>query len=472
MPRHIEALSAKPDTAERIAAEPDSAGPIGAGQVSGRPVPVRPAGTGPDTARPSGARTNGARLYNAELSSAWPHSAEPVHARSGSAGSNRAGTCSAELNRTRPNNSAPILSVQSLVKHYPVASQGLRRGRLVRAVDGISFDILEGETLGLVGESGCGKSTTAHMIASLVRPTSGAIRYGGKSTAEAKGSEQRALRREIQLVFQDPYASLNPRHRILAVLEEPLRVHRLGDQRTRRKQAEEMLELVGLDASFGRRYAHELSGGQRQRIGIARALMLQPRLIVADEPVSALDVSVQAQILNLLKEMQRKFSLTYLFVSHDLNVVHYMSDRVAVMYLGKIVEIAPVDRIYSSPLHPYTQGLLALIPGKRQESRGGRTASGSGAFSRPLLLGEGLSELPATKEDGPRTFSEETSELMAPRSETTNPTALTGEMPDPVSTPSGCAFHPRCPWAREGCRQAVPPLQEAGDGHYVRCFLP
>ncbi|MEK8128766.1 oligopeptide/dipeptide ABC transporter ATP-binding protein [Paenibacillus filicis] len=291
----------------------------------------------------------------------------------------------------------------------------------LHAVGGVSLDIQRGETLGVVGESGCGKSTLGQMASLMLQPSAGSIKFKGTALAVDRDGARGPARSQIQYVFQDPYASLNPRFTIGRLLEEPLAIQRKGTREERRRLAEHMLERIGLQASYAKRYPHELSGGQRQRVGIARALMLRPEFLVLDEPVSALDVSVQAQILNLLKELQEELSLTYLFISHDLNVVHYMSDRVAVMYLGRIVEIAEVDALYTKPLHPYTQALVASIPAE-------------------------------------------------PGSVPVAAAVIEGELPDPRHLPQGCAFRSRCLHAHERCGQQ-PGLVEVSSGRQVACHL-
>ncbi|SCW31310.1 peptide/nickel transport system ATP-binding protein [Paenibacillus tianmuensis] len=316
----------------------------------------------------------------------------------------------------------PLVAIDRLTKRYPAAAGFGKPKAWVNAVNGVSFNIRSGETLGLVGESGCGKSTTGQLLARLMEPTSGSIRFRGRELTTLRGREIREMRKHIQLIFQDPYASLNPRHTIGSILEEPLRVHRSGSLAERRQQARDMLETVGLDRSYASRYPHELSGGQRQRIGIARALMLRPSFVVADEPVSALDVSVQSQILNLLKELQRHFALTTLFVSHDLNVVQYMSDRVAVMYLGTLVELAPAEALFRGAVHPYTRALLSAIPSVRDGERRERIV-------------------------------------------------LRGEVPSPLHPPAGCPFHTRCPQAAAECALVLPDWKPVGLDHYARCLL-
>ncbi|GAC1446523.1 MAG: dipeptide ABC transporter ATP-binding protein [Pyrinomonadaceae bacterium] len=321
------------------------------------------------------------------------------------------------INELQPNNSREIVRVRELVKHFPVAG-GIE---VVRAVDGVTFGILRGETLGLVGESGCGKSTVGRCILRLLEPTSGEVFFGNTNVLELSGKELRALRREMQIIFQDPYASLNPRLKILDIVSEPLKIHGVNDKNERRSRVAELLKKVGLDADYMNRYPHEFSGGQRQRIAIARALALNPKLIVADEPVSALDVSVQAQVVNLLEELQHEFGLTYLFISHGLAVVEHISTRVAVMYLGRIVEITDARELYANPQHPYTQALLSAIP-----------------VPDPTRKRERI--------------------------------VLRGDVPTPINPPSGCRFHTRCPAAIPECAQIDPDLRETSDGHFVACI--
>jgi len=300
-----------------------------------------------------------------------------------------------------------------------------RQVGLVRAVDGVSFTIRRGETLGLVGESGCGKTTTGRCILQLERPTSGSVRFDGQELTTHSPAALRAVRRRIQVIFQDPYSSLNPRMTVSQIVGEPLLVHRLvPDADAQAARVQELLRQVGLLPQHGRRYPHELSGGQRQRVGIARALALEPSLIICDEPVSALDVSIQAQIINLLEDLQRELGLTYLFVAHDLSVVRHISDRVVVMYLGRIVEIADRQALYEAPRHPYTQALLSAVP-----------------IPDPVV------------------------EAQRER------VVLAGEVPSPLHPPHGCAFHPRCPIAVEDCHRIRPDLRDLGAGHQAACHL-
>jgi oligopeptide/dipeptide ABC transporter ATP-binding protein len=316
---------------------------------------------------------------------------------------------------------APLLEVRGLKRHFPTAGPLFGPPRTVKAVDGVDLVIRAGETLGLVGESGCGKSTLGRLIARLDEPTSGEIRFHGNDIAGLSDSALLPYRRSIQMIFQNPFSSLNPRMSVGAILEEPLIIHRKGDRKWRQRRVVQLLDQVGLRRESYDRYTHEFSGGQRQRIGIARALALEPSLIVCDEPVSALDVSIQAQIINLLQDLQRQLGLSYLFISHDLSVVEHISDRVAVMYLGRIVEQADAEAIYREPLHPYTEALLSALP--------------------------------------PPDPSAVVDEII-----------LEGGVPSPVNPPSGCHFTTRCPYMQPKCSETVPPLEERGTGHTVRCI--
>ncbi len=321
---------------------------------------------------------------------------------------------------------APLLEVRNLVKHFHVGG-GLFGGSagIVRAVDGVSFAIRRGETLGLVGESGCGKTTTGRCILQLERPTSGQIVFEGRDLTRLGEDELRPVRRKMQVIFQDPYSSLNPRMTVGQIIAEPIAVHGIVTDRAQRaRRVREILSHVGLLPQHAHRYPHQLSGGQRQRVGIARALAVEPSLIICDEPVSALDVSIQAQIINLLEDLQAQFGLTYLFIAHDLSVVRHISDRVAVMYLGKIVEITDRKSLYDAPLHPYTKALLSAVP-----------------IPDPAL------------------------EAQRER------VVLGGEVPSPLNPPPGCVFHPRCPVAIERCRAEVPELREIRPGHRAACIL-
>jgi oligopeptide/dipeptide ABC transporter ATP-binding protein len=319
----------------------------------------------------------------------------------------------------------PILEVRDLVKEFEVSTGLFNRAHgVVRAVAGVSFSIARGETLGLVGESGCGKTTTGRCVLQLERPTSGAVVFEGRDLTTLPPGELRDVRRRIQIIFQDPYSSLNPRMTVGDIIEEPLAVHRIVSAPERAPRVRRLLSHVGLLPQHARRYPHQLSGGQRQRVGIARALAMEPSLIVCDEPVSALDVSIQAQIINLLEDLQAELGLTYLFIAHDLAVVRHISDRVAVMYLGRIVELADRKALYDEPLHPYTRALLSAVP-----------------IPDP--------DLEAHRER----------------------TVLRGEVPSALAPPAGCVFHPRCPIAVDRCAVDVPPLREIRPGHWAACHL-
>jgi oligopeptide/dipeptide ABC transporter ATP-binding protein len=316
-----------------------------------------------------------------------------------------------------------LLEVKGLKKYFPIRAGLLGKTQgFVKAVDDVSFTVHEGETLGIVGESGCGKSTTGRSIIRLLEPTAGDVVFKGQNLTGLKGEELRKMRRDLQIVFQDPYASLNPRMTVGAILEEPLKIHGLAGTTERRQRVKDLLDIVGLTEHHYNRYPHEFSGGQRQRIGIARALITKPKLIVADEPVSALDVSIQSQILNLMKDLQEQFQLTYIFISHDLSVVRHISDRVGVMYLGRMVELAPKHELYDNPQHPYTQALLSAVP-----------------------------------HPDPREVRERI--------------ILSGDVPSPANPPTGCAFHTRCHACMEICKTDRPELKQTTEGHWVACHL-
>jgi oligopeptide/dipeptide ABC transporter ATP-binding protein len=321
-----------------------------------------------------------------------------------------------------------LLVVEDLKKHFPV-TRGIifqKQVASVKAVDGVSFTVREGETIGVVGESGCGKSTMARCVMRLLDPTGGRLVFRGRDITHLSRSEMRPIRREMMMIFQDPYASLNARKRVGFIVAEALQVHKLGTEAEIKRRVQELLEVVGLNPEHYNRFPHEFSGGQRQRIGIARALAVNPKLIVCDEPVSALDVSVQAQILNLLKDLQREFGLTYIFIAHDLNVVRHISDRVIVMYLGKVAETARREQLYATPKHPYTGALLSAVPIPNPE------------------LGRARKQI-----------------------------VLEGDVPSPINPPAACNFHPRCPRFREGhCDVEPPPLYPFGDGQFAACHYP
>ncbi len=319
-----------------------------------------------------------------------------------------------------------LIETIHLKKYFPIR-KGLMQREVARvhAVDDVSLQVREGETLGLVGESGCGKSTLGRTVVRLLEPTQGDIRFEGQSIAKLGPRSLRPLRREMQMVFQDPYASLNPRKRVGSIIGDPMKIHRTGSQKERKRRVQELLQTVGLSPEHYNRFPHEFSGGQRQRIGVARALALRPKLIVADEPVSALDVSIQAQMINLLEELQEDFRLTYIFIAHDLGVVRHVSDRIAVMYLGKLVELSPAEELYTRPIMPYTEALLSAVP-----------------IPDPDL-------------------SEQRQRIV-----------LEGDVPSPISPPSGCRFHPRCRYATDICSRVEPPLTDYGNNHLAACHHP
>jgi oligopeptide transport system ATP-binding protein len=330
------------------------------------------------------------------------------------------------VSETAEQNGNALVEIQSLKKYFPIRKGVMQREvERVHAVDDVTLSVAKGETVGLVGESGCGKSTLGRCVVRLLQPTEGDIVFQGLSIGRLGPRALRPLRREMQMVFQDPYASLNPRKRVGSIVGDPLKIHGLGDRQERKKQVEELLETVGLSPEHYNRFPHEFSGGQRQRIGVARALALRPKLIVADEPVSALDVSIQAQMINLLESLQDDFGLTYIFIAHDLGVVRHVSDRIAVMYLGKLVELSPAEELYSRPIMPYTEALLSAVP-----------------IPDPDL------------------------------SEKRERIVLEGDVPSPIHPPSGCRFHPRCRYATDVCQQIEPPLVDYGNGHLAACHHP
>lgn len=316
----------------------------------------------------------------------------------------------------------PLISIKDVKKYYPIGS-GLfgKKDKWLKAVDGISLDVLPGETVGLVGESGCGKSTLGRMVVGLLEPTEGEVIFEGNALL-SKSQIKRDLGKKIQMVFQDPYSSLNPRMTVANIIAEPLVLHKIGTKSERKKRVDELLEKVGLTSAHGSRYPEEFSGGQRQRIGIARALALNPRLVVCDEPVSALDVSIQAQILNLLKDIQEDLGLSYIFIAHGLQAVKHISDRIVVMYLGKVVEISETDQLFEQPLHPYTEALISAVPEPDPSIR-----------NRERII-------------------------------------LSGDLPSPANPPIGCRFHTRCPLADERCRKEEPALEQVAEGRWVACF--
>jgi oligopeptide transport system ATP-binding protein len=318
-----------------------------------------------------------------------------------------------------------LVQVRGLKMHFPIMKGLLQRQvGAIKAVDGLNFDIKQGETLGLVGESGCGKSTTGRAILQLYKPTAGSVLFQGNDLTKLEGEKLRQQRRQMQMIFQDPYASLNPRMTVGNIIGEPLDVHSVGDGKARRQRVQDLLQIVGLNPYFINRYPHEFSGGQRQRIGVARALAIEPKFIVCDEPISALDVSIQAQVVNLLEDLQTQFGLTYLFIAHDLSMVRHISNRVAVMYLGRIVELTDRNELYKNPLHPYTQALLSAVP-----------------------------------------IPDPTAEARRHR------IILTGDVPSPANPPSGCYFSTRCPRVMDICKEVDPEFKDVGGGHFVACHL-
>jgi len=329
--------------------------------------------------------------------------------------------------RPSPDTRQPLVRVTGVKKYFPI-TQGIifqREIGRVHAVDGVSLEVFPGETLGIVGETGCGKSTLARLICRLLPVTEGTIEFDGQDITNLKGNQLRQLRREIQMIFQDPYSSLNPRKRVGAIIGDPFEIHGLADGKELKKRVQELMETVGLNPEHYNRFPAEFSGGQRQRIGVARALALRPKLVICDEPVSALDVSIQAQVINLLEDLQNEFKLTYLFIAHDLSVVRHVSDRVGVMYLGKVVELADARRLYAEPKHPYTGALLSAIPVPDPDTAQQR--------ERVILL---------------------------------------GDVPSPIDPPSGCRFHPRCPKAQERCVHEEPPLESKAGGDLAACHFP
>lgn len=323
------------------------------------------------------------------------------------------------------NDGEVLVQVDNLRMHFPILKGVLRRQvGAIKAVDGVTFDVYRRETLALAGESGCGKSTTGRLILQLYRATEGHVVFDGQDLTQLKGEKLRRMRPRMQMIFQDPQASLNPRMTVSSIIAEPLEEHGLADGQTKKQRVEELLDAVGLNPNYANRYPHEFSGGQRQRIGIARALALNPEFIVCDEPIAALDVSIQAQVVNLLEDLQKKLGLTYLFISHDLSMIRHMADRVAIMYLGKLMELGPSDRVYAEPLHPYTQALLSAVP-----------------IPNPVLEAE------------------------------RKRTILTGDVPNAANPPSGCPFRTRCPVAVERCAQEEPAWRPLRPGHYVACHL-
>ncbi|MFC4786184.1 ABC transporter ATP-binding protein [Nocardioides sp. MAHUQ-72] len=356
------------------------------------------------------------------------HTPKSDEVREGDTTTAAGATTLAQPVETTSQNTKAVLDVENLKMYFPVKSSGIIRRTVghVQAVDGVSFQLPAGGSLGLVGESGCGKSTTGRLVTRLYEPTGGTINFDGRDISKISSRSLKPLRREIQMIFQDPYTSLNPRHSVGAIIGAPLAIHNILPKNKILPRVQELLEIVGLNPEHYNRYPHEFSGGQRQRIGIARALTLQPKVLVADEPVSALDVSIQAQVINLLKDLQHEFNIAFLFIAHDLAVVRHFCPEVAVMYLGKIVEIADRETLYSRPHHPYTQALLSAVPDVKQAAIGGR---------RERIR-------------------------------------LQGDVPSPINPPSGCRFRTRCPMAQEICARVEPPLLQIGKSHKVACHFP